>query len=508
MLTDNYKEEVTEDISQCLATMSCQPILFIGSGLSRRYFNAPNWEELLQYMAKQCPLIDKEFPYYKQQYNKDMVEIGTYFAERYREWAWGLGKKDFKPELFNGSVSREIYLKDKVASFFEEITPKSVNDLASGEYLDEIKALQRIQPHSIITTNYDRFLEVLFPDYEPVVGQKVLYGNYASVGEIFKIHGTASLPESLVLTHSDYDEFMRKKKYLSSKLFTFFAEHPLLIIGYNAQDANIRSILSDIDELLSEHGELVENIYFLEREENSSIVNNPSREKLIDLGENRSLRIKSITSSDFKWIFESFGDTQEINRVNPKHMRALLARAYELVRRDIPQRRVEIDYGSLESALENRGEFAKLFGVSILTNPSATNANWSYLLSAVAEQLGYNYWFGAKKLLQRIEAEKGVNIQETDNRYHIRVKTGKNSFTGKYSQALVDLLRRVKDGEDYEVNMDSSDIQSAIDRETGQLAESAPEVATKISFELIGKTDEIQPSTKSSIKEFLNRLEE
>lgn len=62
---NNYIESVTDDIETCIESMCCQPILFIGSGLSRRYFNAPNWEELLKKMGEQCPKIDKAFAYYK-----------------------------------------------------------------------------------------------------------------------------------------------------------------------------------------------------------------------------------------------------------------------------------------------------------------------------------------------------------------------------------------------------------------------------------------------------------
>ena len=61
---------------------------------------------------------------------------------------------------------------------------------------EEIELLKMIHPHSVITTNYDQFLEKVFPDYEVVVGQKILRSNNASIGEIFKIHGCSSLPKS------------------------------------------------------------------------------------------------------------------------------------------------------------------------------------------------------------------------------------------------------------------------------------------------------------------------
>jgi len=43
-----YIEDVSDDIKTCLEGMGCQPILFVGSGLTKRYISGPNWEELLQ----------------------------------------------------------------------------------------------------------------------------------------------------------------------------------------------------------------------------------------------------------------------------------------------------------------------------------------------------------------------------------------------------------------------------------------------------------------------------
>ncbi len=56
-----YIEDVSDDIKTCLEGMGCQPILFVGSGLTKRYLSGPNWEELLQQLANECPNIDKRF---------------------------------------------------------------------------------------------------------------------------------------------------------------------------------------------------------------------------------------------------------------------------------------------------------------------------------------------------------------------------------------------------------------------------------------------------------------
>ncbi len=56
-------------------------------------------------------------------------------------------------------------------------------------------------------------LENIFSEYEPVIGQKILYNNAYSIGEIYKIHGCVSEPDSLIVTKkNDYEYFDKKNK--------------------------------------------------------------------------------------------------------------------------------------------------------------------------------------------------------------------------------------------------------------------------------------------------------
>ncbi|MDD2001986.1 SIR2 family protein [Pseudomonas putida] len=438
-----YIEEVTEDIKTCIGDMACQPILFVGSGFTKRYLNGPNWEELLKELALRCPEITRQFAYYKQRY-PDFVDIGTEFSEKYNDWAWGAGQDQFPQELFDEASSPQVYIKHTVAQLFRELLATSEQKLA-----DEVELLKKIRPHSVITTNYDELLEGLFPEYEAIIGQKILYANHSSIGEIFKIHGCASQPESIVLTRADYDEFVRRKKYLSAKLLAFFAEHPLVFIGYRAEDPNIKAILADIDEILSEEGKLIPNIYILEWDDRDLTDEYPRRERLIPVSDHRSVIIKSVVANDFSWVYSAFGANEALKNVNPRLLRALLARTYQLVRTDIPRNPIQVDYRVLANVTEADGELAKLYGIADGADGLAFNLNFPFTLTTLGQAMGYKYWHACDRLLSTIAETTGVDIKSFDNKYHCAIMNGTEVQSHRYSDACKELLEKVRSGDEY-----------------------------------------------------------
>jgi hypothetical protein len=107
-----YQEEVSEDIAAVLSAASCQPILFVGSGFTKRYAKGPNWEELLRALATQCPRIDKDFAYYKQTYHGDLKRIGSIFSDLYRESAWAGGRIQFPDDYFREALDNRADPRD------------------------------------------------------------------------------------------------------------------------------------------------------------------------------------------------------------------------------------------------------------------------------------------------------------------------------------------------------------------------------------------------------------
>ncbi|MDO8654361.1 MAG: SIR2 family protein [Undibacterium sp.] len=449
----DYVEYYSEDIRETLQHGGCQPILFVGSGLSKRYFGAPNWLELLGEMKKICPKIEKEFAYYVQSL-QDPIKIGEVFSELFSEWAWSEGKGNFPEHLFSNEFNKNIYLKHQVSELFKKILPLDTLTLSNGAYGEELALLKNINPHAVVTTNYDQLLEQIFPNYETIIGQKILRKSYLSIGEIFKIHGCVSDPSTLVLTSSDYDLFKSKKQYLSAKLLTYFAEHPLLFIGYSAEDPNIKSILYDIDQMIDGKYDLIPNIYILEW--NPEVTDDvfPATEKVIAVNGDRNLRLKSIVANDFSWVFQAFASGEALAKVDTKLLRALMARTHDLVRCNLPKSKIEIDFTTLQHAVESDESFSKLLGLANLSESSQINITHPFTLTAVGIQLGFPNWNGANQLLEKIkEEDEAIDVKASDNKYHVEIRSGNKSSFRKYSQELIDELKKFRNGEQHSISL-------------------------------------------------------
>lgn len=459
-----YQEEVTADVAKIIADASCQPILFIGSGFTKRYAKGPSWEELLGKLAKKCPQIDKDFAYYKQAHGNDLMKIGSVFSQLYHEWAWNAGKNSFPPEYFEANAPSDIFIKHAIAEILAGLGPNEKGSYGSAELDTEISALKAISAHAIVTTNYDEVIEPLFPGYERVISQQILRKPFLAIGEIFKIHGCVSQPESIVINEADYARFEEDHKYLSAKLLTYFIEHPLVFIGYRANDPNIKKILSDVDRMIrAQEYELVPNIYILEWDPTQNDASYPPRDKVLAVTADRNIRIKSITANSFEWVFKAFGQAGSLTKIDTKLLRALMARAVDLVRSDIPKKQVEIDFKMLEHAVETGENFANLFGVTSVGDSSKINLTHKYVISEVYKVLGLPSWKRVNDLIKQIEDETGVNIKGYDNKYHVNVKFGvaETSKSHKYSDAFIELLKKVIAGQPYTVDSDEIKITPA-----------------------------------------------
>jgi hypothetical protein len=445
-----YVERTSALVRDTLDEMQCQPIFFVGSGIPKRYYGSPSWIELLKEISTQLGLGADEFNYLMQKHDHDAISLGQELQERAFEWAWNAGKSKFPSEYFKTDVHRAQFLKHMACGIISKLVPKesTIKKLPLG---DEIALLQATAPHAVITTNYDNFLEVLFQGYEPIVGERVIRYNLNMVGEIFKIHGSADDPSTLVLTQDDYENYREKKKYISAKLLTYLAEHPVFILGYGFGDPNVTSIIEDVGEIIGGEDRFIKNIFYVQW--NSTVhEQNSFREEYIVGSGTKQYRVRAIEANEFSWIYSAISQERQIQTINVRTLRAVASRMYKLIRTDIPRRQLEVNYQSLEGLTSSDENLPNLLGIVPASN---TNMSHPLVLTQVGQRLGYPTWHGARKLIERIRTEKGVNIVETDNRYHCAVKSGAgpNSSVKKYSAELVALLKLVQAGSPYTVTL-------------------------------------------------------
>lgn len=167
-------------------------------------------------------------------------------------------------------------------------------------------------------------------DYSVLIGQNSLLENVVDgIGEIYKIHGCSSNPNSIVITKSDYDNFYDKSKYLNAKLLTLFLEYPIIFLGYSISDRNIINILSTIVEMLSPEKveELKSRIWFIEKSKSGKDKKSTAR---ITLNGGHYLDISSFKLQDYGKLYSAISDIST-KRIPLKFLKYLKGNIYELI---------------------------------------------------------------------------------------------------------------------------------------------------------------------------------
>lgn len=236
-----------EELASKLSAASSSPWLFIGAGVSRRYMQTDSWVELLEQLAEPT---GRPYAYFASRAGSDLAQVATEIAVPFHEAWWSDDRfKESRAEWGDRLTTKEGPLKVEVA---RRVLRREDSMPTTGDLAAEVESLRGAVVDGVITTNYDRMVELLWPDFKVFVGEsQLLFSDAQGVGEIYKIHGSADDPESIVLTAGDYERFAERNPYLAAKLATIFVEHPILFIGYSLDDANIRKILVSLARVLT-----------------------------------------------------------------------------------------------------------------------------------------------------------------------------------------------------------------------------------------------------------------
>ncbi|SHJ45342.1 SIR2 family protein [Pseudobutyrivibrio xylanivorans] len=238
------------------------PVLFIGAGFSKRYlYRYPSWMELLELsFAKFEPDVFQLQKHIDGCKRKGMSEfeinayLGTVIEDGFNQAFF-----DRKISINVGNKKNPSWVKRRIspykmflADFFRRQKLNRSPELS--EELDKLKKLKS-KIAAVITTNYDSFLEnqVFTNDYNVFVRQHELFSpDSYGIAEIYKIHGSVTDAESIVITEQDYKNFKESRKLIIAKMLTLFSESPIIFMGYSFRDENIKEIIEDFLSCLSD----------------------------------------------------------------------------------------------------------------------------------------------------------------------------------------------------------------------------------------------------------------
>ncbi|TPQ27734.1 SIR2 family protein [Cupriavidus pinatubonensis] len=325
---------LTDQVEAHLKTFASPPYLFVGSGIARRYLGLQDWKGLL---FSQCEIHGMDFAYMSSTAKGDLPAVATAMARELHPKWWKEKKYKASREQFSKlATNDESALKFEIAKYITEhgVVTKD------AKLINELDLFKRIVVDGIVTTNWDGLLEALFPDYAVYVGQEaLLFAQIHGIGEIYKIHGSFTDPNSLVLTSSDYGEFHRKNPYLASKLLTFFVENPIVFLGYSLTDKNILDIIHSVLNCLSAENveKLADRLVFVQWDPE---VKEDRFERTILTNDGRVLPVFQATTASISSVLEALTRVQR--KIPAKILRMLKKQVFDLVHTTTPSDRVYV----------------------------------------------------------------------------------------------------------------------------------------------------------------------
>ena len=300
------------NITEFISGFSNHPVLFMGTGMSIRYLkNSYTWDGLLKHICFELKgndefYYDTKANYYvdgKYIYEKIASDIETEFNDSLKKER--NGKFKWINDIFYSKMENGINIS-RFKIFISEI----FKDLEYRE-TDEIAELKKARKNisSIITTNYDCMIEDIFA-FNPLIGNDILLSN--PYGSLYKIHGCVTQPDKIIITSEDYNNFNSKYELIRAQLLSLFIHNPIIFMGYNVGDSNIKQILKTIFTYVDPNSEEAEKVrsQFLLVEYDEGSENIQVQEHDIDIEGFSTIRINRIKTDNYTTIYKNLSELQ------------------------------------------------------------------------------------------------------------------------------------------------------------------------------------------------------
>lgn len=290
------------------------PVLFVGSGISRRYlYNFPNWDELLRLSFR---AVNPD-PYYYNQYYERFTREGLSAFEINMKLA-SIVENDFNSAFYSRKIKIKIGNSKHPKWVDQGVSPykmflvdffRKMKINREPELLKEIEMFRLLKNKvsAVITTNYDTFLEteVFKDDYHVFCHQNELFSaDSYNIAEIYKIHGSILDAKSIIITEKDYMDFNSSRKLIIAKMLTLFAESPIIFLGYSFTDENIQHIIEDFLSCLTqkELANISKHFVFISWKKGEIHLSESKR--TIFTTNKKEIPITEITTDNFYAVFE------------------------------------------------------------------------------------------------------------------------------------------------------------------------------------------------------------
>lgn len=300
-------------ISEFVRRFHNHPVLFVGTGISLRYLKSSyTWDGLLKYITDELtenPEIYLDIKSQSQKndiYQYDVIasKVGELFNQKLTD------DRNGKFKFINDQFYELMTQNQNIPRFKLYISHLLNNLEVNDERVAELNDLKKIGKNigSVITTNYDQFIETTL-NFNPLVGNNILLSN--PYGSVYKIHGCITEPAKIIITDNDYSNFDTKYELIRAQLLSLFIHNPIIFLGYNVGDENIKKILRTIFSYVEPNSELAlkirSNFLLVEYENGSN--NEDTSEHDIDIqGYANTIRINKIKTDNYSAIYKALSD--------------------------------------------------------------------------------------------------------------------------------------------------------------------------------------------------------
>lgn len=244
---------MAENVLEKIVESKRLPVLFVGSGISKRYLHFfPTWGELLDLSYKKTGAdifqLQKQKDQLIRQGLSDFeinIKLASFIEDEFNNAFFDRKIKLDRvknPEWVKRGISPyKMFLSRYFKNMKLHSSPRNDNELAL------LRSLKN-KISAVITTNYDSFLEkeIFSTDFKVFVHQNELFSSDSyNIAEMYKIHGCVSDASSIIITESDYNNFEESRKLIIAKMLTLFADSPIIFLGYSFTDENIQKIITE-----------------------------------------------------------------------------------------------------------------------------------------------------------------------------------------------------------------------------------------------------------------------